>query len=81
MFTVSDSHGKCKEFIMPVIIDGKTMDMELDTGASATIIPKSIWTDVLAVKPVEHTDARLHSYLGHTILVIGEAKVQVAYCD
>ena len=25
--------------------------MELDTGASVTIIPKSIWTDVLASKP------------------------------
>ena len=23
MFTVSDSRGKCKEFIVPVIIDGK----------------------------------------------------------
>ena len=50
MFTVSDSRGKCKEFIVPVAIDGKTVDMELDTGASVTIIPKSIWTDVLASK-------------------------------
>jgi len=34
-----------------VTIDSKTVDMELDTGASATIIPKSIWTDVLARSP------------------------------
>ena len=83
MFTVSDSRGKCKEFIVPVAIDGKTVDMELDTGASVTIIPKSIWTDVLASKPVEHTDidVKLQSYSGHEIPVIGEAKVQVAYRD
>ena len=62
-------------------IDGKTVDMELDTGASVTIIPKSIWTDVLASKPVERTDVKLRSYSGHEIPVIGEAKVQVAYRD
>ena len=44
---------------MPVIIDGKAVDMELDTGASVTIIPKSVWTDVLASKPVERTDIEL----------------------
>ena len=58
-----------KEFIVPVAIDGKTVDMELDTGASVTIIPKSIWTDVLASKPVEHTDVKLRSYSGHEILL------------
>ena len=59
MFTVS--RGKCKAFIVPVAIDGKTVDMELDTGASVTIIPKSVWTDVLASRPVEHTDLKLRS--------------------
>ena len=81
MFTVSDSRGKCKEFIVPVAIDGKTVDMELDTGASVTIIPKSIWTDVLASKPVERTEVKLRSYSGHEIPVIGEDRVQVAYRD
>ena len=57
------------------------MDMELDTGASVTIIPKSIWTDVLTPKPVERTDVKLRSYSGHEIPVIEEARVQVAYSD
>ena len=81
MFIVSDSRGKCKEFIVPVTIDGKTVGMELDTGASVTIIPESVWTDVPASKPVERTDIKLRSYSGHEISVIGEAKVQVAYRD
>ena len=38
IFTVADSRGKCKEFIVPVTIDGKTVDI----GASVTIIPKSM---------------------------------------
>jgi len=36
MFIVSNSRGKCKEFIVPVTIHGKTVDMELDTSASVT---------------------------------------------
>ena len=59
MFTVS--RGKCKAFIVTVAIDGKTVDMELDTGASVTFIPKRAWTDVLASKPVEQTDLKLRS--------------------
>jgi len=31
---------------VPVTIDGKTVDMELDTRASVTTIPKSVWTNV-----------------------------------
>ena len=81
MFTVADPCGKCKELIVPVAIDGKTVDMELDTGTSITIIPKSIWTDVLTSKPVERTDVKLRSYSGHKILIIREGRVQVAYRD
>ena len=81
MFTVSYSRAKCKEFIVPVTIDGKTVDMEPDTGASVTIIPKSMWTDVLASKTVECTDIKLRSYSGHKISVVGKAKVQVVYRD
>ena len=81
MFTVSNSNGKCKEFIVPVTIDRKNVDMELDTGASITFIPRSIWTDILAAKLVERRDVKLRSYSGHAIPVIGGAKVQVAYRD
>ena len=79
MFTIADSHGSCKELMVPVLIDGKSLDMELDTGASVTIIPKSVWSDVLAAKPLQQTDVKLRSYSGHEIPVVGEAKVQVSY--
>ena len=46
MFTVVDSQGRCKEFIVPMLINGKSVDMELDTGA----IPHNVWNDVLAAK-------------------------------
>ena len=65
MLTVSDSRGKCKELIVPVTINGKIVDMELNTRDSVAIIPKSVWTDVLASKTVERTDIKLRSYSRH----------------
>ena len=62
MFTVSDSRGKRKELIVPVTINGKIVDMELYTRDSVTIIPKGVWTDVLASKTVERKDIKLRSY-------------------
>ena len=64
---------------MPVVIKGKNVDMELDTGASVTIIPKNVWYDVLAAKPLKKTDLKLRSYSGHKIPVVGEAEVRVSH--
>ena len=73
MFTIVDSRQRCIEFIVPVVIEGKNVDMELDTGASVTIIPKNVWYDVL------DTDLKLRSFSGHKIPVAGEAKFRVSH--
>ena len=52
--------------------------MELDTGPSVMITPKSVWNDLLSAKPVQQTDIKLRSYSGHEIAVVGEVKVQVS---
>ena len=54
MFTVVDSQGRCKELILPVLIDGKSVDVELDTGASVAIIPNHLWS-----KPLQQTDVSI----------------------
>ena len=81
IFTIADSCGSCKEMMVHVLIEGKPLDMELDTGALDSIIPKSVWCDVLAAKPLQKTCVLLPSYSGHEIRVVGEAKVQVSYCS
>ena len=81
MFTVVDSQGRRKKLIMPVLIDGKSVDLELDTGASVTIIPNHVWSGVLAGKSLQPTDMKLKSCSGHEVPVLGEAKVQVSYGD
>ena len=79
MFTIVDSQKRCKELIVPVLIDGKSVDLELDTGDSVMIIPNHVWSGVLAAKSLQQTDLKLKSYSGHEFPVLGEAKVQVSY--
>ena len=64
MFTIVDSHARCKEFIAPVLTDGKSVDMELDSGASVTIVLRSVWNDVLSAKPWQQTDVKLRNQFG-----------------
>ena len=79
MFTIVGSHVRYKQLIVPVLIDVKSVDMALDTGASVMITPNSVWNHVLPAKPVQLTDMKLRSYSGHEIPVVGEAKVQASY--
>ena len=79
MFTIVDSRRRYKEFIVPVVIEGKNVDMELDTGASVTIIPKNVWYGVLATKPLKETDLKLRRFSGPEIPVVGEAEVRVSH--
>lgn len=64
MFTVVDCQGRCKELIVPVLIDGKSVDLELDTGASVTIIPNHVWSGVLAARSLQQTDVMESQFLG-----------------
>ena len=79
MFTVVDSQRRCKELIMLVLTDGKSVDLKLDAGASVTIIPNHVWSGVLAAKSLQQTDVKRKSNSGHEIPVLGEANVQVSY--
>ena len=56
--------------------------MDLYTGASVTIIPSLIWSDVLVAKFWQQTEGKLKSYSGmREIPVVGEAKAQVSCGD
>ena len=52
MFTVVGSQGRCKELVVPVLIGGESVDLELDTRASG-MIPNHVWSGVLAAKSLK----------------------------
>ena len=64
---------------LDLLIEGKPISMELDTGASYSIISKKTLQDLGIQKPLTPSRVRLVSYSGHEIAVLGIANVQVKY--
>ena len=51
--------------------------LELNTGASVTVIPENMWRDQLGSVPLQESEVK--SYSGHDIPVIGESTLHVRY--
>ena len=64
---------------MAVDVDGQPVNMEVDTGASKTIMSEKAFRKLWPGRSLDKTDVRLQSYLGEPIPVVGSAIVQVEY--
>ena len=53
--------------------------MELDTGASVSIMSEEAWKKSFARVPLEKSQIKLRTYTGETLDVIGQAQVEVTY--
>eukprot|EP00731_Ephydatia_muelleri_P006940 Em0003g1188a len=75
---------KCDPFIVPVYINGVCVHLELDTGASMTLISKKtldkLWPRETRPK-LRSTSTRLRTYRGESLEVLGIAVVDVVYRD
>ena len=75
---------KCDPFIVPVYINGVCVHLELDTGASMTLISKKtldkLWPRETRPK-LRSTSTRLRAYTGESLEVLGIAVVDVVYRD
>ena len=75
---------KCDPFIVPVYINGVCVHLELDTGASMTLISKKtldkLWPRETRPK-LRSTSTRLRTYTGESLEVLGIAVVDVVYRD
>ena len=58
---------------------GKKVRMEVDTGASVSLISQSTQKSLFPTAILQHSNIKLQSYTRHSIPVIGMMKVQVKY--
>ena len=80
MFVISSpSKRKADEIMVPVKINSIPCKMELDTGASVTVIPEEMWEKEIVSVLVVECRVTLKSYFGHAIPVVGENTVHVQY--
>ena len=68
------SHEKPEPSIMiPLKVNGEDCSMELDTGASVSIVSEEAWKKRFARVPLEKSQIKLRTYTGETLDVIGQA--------
>ncbi len=74
---------KCDPIMTMVTANGVELKMEVDTGASVSIISKytynKLWTHKLP--PLQETTLKLRTYTGETLQIHGAITVDVTYND
>ena len=66
MFTVSHSSRRKTDAILVSLL-------ELDTGASVTVIPENMWRDQLDLVPLQESDVPLKSYSARDTAVVRDS--------
>jgi len=68
-----------KPFTADFMLNGKPFSMELDTGATVSIISKAKFHQVFPNVNLQHSNVKLHAYSGESISILGQLEVDVIY--
>ncbi len=79
VFTVREATGPEPKIVVKPEIDDVSLAMELDTGASVSIISEDTWKTKFAGTMLENTEIRLKTYTGEPMRVLGQLRVNVKY--
>ena len=72
----------CQPILLDVNINGIHVDMEIDTGASLSILSEKTNQDIAQqtdISPLEESQVTLKTYTGEVIRVLGITKVNARY--
>ena len=80
LFSLGEESSR-KPFIveLKIHVDDVSLSMELDTGASLSIMSKNTFREHWPSRPLESTTRKLRTYTGETIDVLGTAQVRVTH--
>ena len=67
--------------MIPIKVNGEDCSMELDTGASVSIMSEEDWKTKFPRVPLEKSQIKLRTYTEETLDIIGQAHVEVTYED
>lgn len=74
-----NSASKPHPYLVSLEINGKLLQMEIDTGASLTLVSERTFRECWPTLKLAHTGVKLHSYSGESVPVVGTADVTVKY--
>ena len=67
--------------MVPVKVNGQNVSMELDTGASVSVMSEEAWGRRFPKVPWKESQIMLKTYTGEALEIIGQALVEVTYQD
>ena len=80
LFTTCSINGRHSgEIHITQEVNGVPVEMELDTGASVTLISTRVWEQSLNNIPLETTSMVLKTYTGEMLKIRGQVMVKVTY--
>ena len=62
--------------LVPVKVNGENISMELDTGASVSIMTEEAWRRRFPKVPLEESQIKFKTYTGEALEIIGQALVE-----
>ena len=76
----STSHQSSKPYIVDIFVNDKPVKMELDTGASVSVLNEATYRDILqSSPPLQPASGQLQTYTGDCIKVLGVLDIKVRY--
>ena len=80
LFTVYKSEGgPDTPIVLKPVVNGVTLKMELDTGASVSLISGSVWRESFPESELVDSDVLLKTYTGEKLRVLGQMQATVVY--
>lgn len=67
--------------MVPVKVNGEKFSMDLDTGASVSIMSEETWRRRFPNVALQESQIKLKTYIGEALEIIGRARVEVIYRD
>ena len=65
--------------MLDLAVEGSPLQMELDTGASVSIVSEKTWKALPQAPNLQRSPIKLKTYTGQELRVLGQATVQVQY--
>ncbi|XP_019858297.1 PREDICTED: uncharacterized protein K02A2.6-like isoform X2 [Amphimedon queenslandica] len=79
VFQIQSISSHSPPIMISLKLNGQTIEMELDTGASVSLISEEVKDKYLPHVPLQPTHIRLQTYTAQSIKVLGKCQVTVKY--
>ncbi len=73
------SGGRCKPILVDIEVEGKSVSLELDTGAAVSLVSEATYRKLWPEKQLQESSTRLTTYSGESLTVCGEFLADVRY--